>query len=49
MSDTASELGACPFCEAVIPTEAVLLEYEVDGETRMFAECYECGEPVQPQ
>jgi hypothetical protein len=38
-----------PFCEAVIPTGTVLLEYEVNGETRVFAECYECDEPVQPQ
>jgi len=49
MSDTASKLGVCPFCEAVIPAEAVLLEYEVNGENRIFAECYECDEPVQPQ
>ena len=49
MSDTASKLGVCPFCEAVIPTGTVLLEYEVNGEIRVFAECYECDEPVQPQ
>jgi len=49
MSDTASKLGVCPFCEAVIPTGTVLLEYEVNGEKRVFAECYECDEPVQPQ
>jgi hypothetical protein len=49
MSDTASKLGVCPFCEVVIPAGTVLLEYEVNGETRVFAECYECDEPVQPQ
>ena len=48
MSDTASTLGVCPFCEAVIQTGAVLLEYKVNCETRIFAECYECDEPVQP-
>jgi hypothetical protein len=49
MPDTPSKLGVCPSCEAVIATEAVLLEYEVNGEKRVFAECYECDEPVQPQ
>jgi hypothetical protein len=49
MSDTASTLGVCPFCESVIPAGASLVEYEVEDETRVFAECYECDEPVQPQ
>ncbi len=49
MSNTASELGTCPFCESVIPAGAILVEYEVGGEARVFAECYECEEPVQPQ
>lgn len=48
MSDRASTLGVCPFCEAVIQTGDVLIEYKIDGEMRMFAECYECEEPVQP-
>ena len=49
MTDAASELGTCPFCESAIPAGATLVEYEVEGEARMFAECYECEEPVQPQ
>ena len=49
MPDTAPELGMCPFCGSVIPAGATLIEYDVGDETRLFAECYECGEPVQPQ
>ena len=39
MSNTASELGTCPFCELTVPAGATLIEYEVEGETRLFAEC----------
>ncbi len=49
MSNTASELGTCPFCELTVPAGATLIEYEVEGETRLFAECYECDKPVQPR
>ncbi|WP_449404864.1 DUF7837 family putative zinc-binding protein [Halostella salina] len=49
MSNTASELGTCPFCGSAVPAEAVLIEYEAEDETQVFAECYECGEPVRPQ
>lgn len=49
MSKSVSELGTCPFCESVVSHGAVLIKYETDGEERLFAECYECGEPVQPQ
>ena len=49
MSDTGSDLGTCPYCGSVIPIRAILVEYNVNGETRLFAECYECDEPVQPQ
>lgn len=49
MSNTRSELGTCPFCGTAIPVEAVLVEYEADGEQRVFAECYEWEQPVQPQ
>jgi hypothetical protein len=48
MSNTASELGTCPFCGSKIQSGALLIEYEVAGETRFFAECYECDEPVKP-
>ncbi|WP_438267335.1 DUF7837 family putative zinc-binding protein [Halovenus rubra] len=49
MSNSASELGTCPFCGSAIQTGAILVEYEAEGETRVFAECFECEEPVQPQ
>jgi hypothetical protein len=49
MANTAAELGTCPFCGSTIPASATLIEYEVDTETRLFAECYECDEPVRPQ
>jgi hypothetical protein len=49
MEASSPQLGTCPFCDAEVPREAVLIEYEVDGESRLFAECYQCNEPVQPQ
>lgn len=49
MTDTVPEPGTCPFCESAIPAGATLVEYEVDGEARIFAECHECEEPVKPQ
>ncbi|CCQ35487.1 small CPxCG-related zinc finger protein [Natronomonas moolapensis 8.8.11] len=49
MSSSASELGTCPFCGSAITAGAILVEYKVENETRVFAECYECEEPVQPQ
>ena len=49
MSNTASELGTCPSCGSDIPAGALLIEYEAEGETRFFAECDECDEPVRPQ
>lgn len=45
MSVQRSPLGNCPFCGEEIPGGNVLIEYE-DG---LFAECPECGEPVQPE
>jgi hypothetical protein len=49
MSNAVSELGTCPFCGSAVPAGAILIEYEVEEEKRLFAECYECEEPVQPQ
>lgn len=49
MSNTTSELGTCPFCGAVISAEGILVEYDVEGEKQVFAECYERKEPVKPQ
>jgi len=48
MPDATSRLGCCPFCGAPIPESAVIIEYEVDGDTRRFAECPGCEEPVSP-
>ena len=49
MSNTASSLGTCPCCGSTIPAGAMLIEYEAEDETRLFAECYECEQPVRPQ
>ena len=49
MSESASHLGTCPFCGSELSTGAVLIEYEVDDETRAFAECSQCDQPVRPQ
>ena len=49
MSQAPSVLDVCPFCETRIPRDAILIEYVVDGEERMYAECPECKEPIQPQ
>ena len=49
MSQASSTLGACPLCETPVSRDGILIEYVVDGERRVYAECPECGEPVQPQ
>jgi hypothetical protein len=49
LMNESSELGTCPFCGSPIRTDAILVEYEVNGETRFFAECDSCDEPVQPE
>ena len=49
MSEAESTLGACPFCKRPIPSNAILIEYVVDGEKRLYAECPKCQEPVQPR
>jgi hypothetical protein len=49
MSESASHLGSCPFCGAELRAGAVLIKYEVGDETRAFAECSRCDEPVRPQ
>ncbi|ERG97247.1 MAG: hypothetical protein J07HQW2_03733 [Haloquadratum walsbyi J07HQW2] len=48
MTDKKTDIGTCPFCGGILPAETILLEYVVDNETRVFAECYDCDEPVQP-
>lgn len=49
MSQAASILGTCPLCGATVARSAILLKYEVDSGKRLYAECSQCGEPVQPE
>ena len=49
MASSTTDLGQCPFCGTTIRPSMVLIEYDVNGETRVYAECAECTEPVQPQ
>ena len=49
MPEATPSLGACPFCEEPVPRPAVLIEYVVDSEKRLYAECPNCQEPVQPR
>lgn len=41
-------VGTCPECGASIPGFRVLIEYETDEGSDMFAECRECEEVVHP-
>ena len=45
MSVQRSPLGSCPFCGEEIPHGNILIEYE----NGIFAECLECGVPVEPE
>lgn len=49
MSSEHSTLGTCPVCHTAIPRGMVLIEYESDGDTAVYAECPHCTDPVQPQ
>lgn len=49
MSQASSTLGACPFCGTPVFREAVLITYVVKNEERIYAECPQCEDPVQPQ
>jgi len=49
MSKPTRLLGTCPFCGSEVRREAVIVEYDINGEARVFVECYECEEPVRPQ
>ena len=42
-------IGVCPFCGSALPAGSVLIEYESDGEQRVFARCSDCREPVHPE
>ena len=49
MASPTTDLGRCPLCGTTIPSGATLIEYDVNGETRVYAECAACDEPVRPQ
>ena len=49
MANENRTLGVCPYCESTLPVDAALIEYESDGEQRVFVECYSCYEPVRPE
>lgn len=40
--------GVCPHCGASIPDSQVLIEYETDTETAIYAECPDCTAVVHP-
>jgi uncharacterized C2H2 Zn-finger protein len=41
--------GRCPSCGETVPSALVLIEYEADGERRMYAECPRCENVVRPR
>jgi len=50
MVNDTSFLGTCPFCGAEVERRHVILEYQAeDGETRVWAECPDCCEVVDPE
>jgi hypothetical protein len=49
MANENRTLGVCAYCESTLPVDAALIEYESDGEQRVFAEYYSCDEPVRPE
>lgn len=49
MTQAPSGLDACPFCETPIARDSILIEYVVDSEERVCAECPKCKDPVQSQ
>jgi hypothetical protein len=48
IADESDAVGACPRCETPVPPSRVLIEYEADGERRLFAECPDCRDVVDP-
>jgi len=49
MADQNQSIGVCPFFGSTILVGSVLIEYESDGEQRVFARCSDCREPVHPK
>lgn len=49
MSDSDTNIGACPHCERALRERHVLIDYETDGGKQgVWADCPECGEVVDP-
>jgi len=48
MHPTSDILGVCPHCGASIPAGQLLIEYETDDETAIYAECPDCTAVVHP-
>jgi len=48
MHPTVDSLGACPRCGASIPARQLLIKYERDDETAVYAECPDCTAVVHP-
>jgi len=42
-------LGNCPFCNARVPEHQSIIEFVTNGKQRVFAECPECREVVDPE
>ncbi|WP_449289169.1 MULTISPECIES: DUF7837 family putative zinc-binding protein [Natrialba] len=49
MSGQYPTLGDCPRCGATIPSSRLLIEYETDAGSGVFAECPACQEVVAPE
>ncbi|MFC4438542.1 hypothetical protein ACFO3C_12760 [Halostagnicola sp. GCM10023398] len=43
-----SRLGTCPACAATITAVDVLVEYDVNGQPAVWADCPDCREVVHP-
>jgi len=46
MSSEAPFLGACPRCEAPVPSGGSLITYRRNGQGAGYAECPSCGKVV---
>lgn len=46
---TSRAVGACPDCQAAVPRDATLIQYErAGGNPGVYAACPACGDVVQP-
>lgn len=49
MSTQSDVLGTCPECGERLPAATLLIEYETDDGTAVFADCPACREVVHPE